>query len=233
MAAAAGNGDCLAFPISVLALMALPLWRQGALTLMGLVWALSLLIFLSFPLYQGRLETSGKHVGCIFFDFGRHGVVFTLWLILMLGLVGYAMLANDFTWTQTMRWGLSSMVVLLILSLDLMGSTPLYKSGLHPDRLLHIQLDTELCKGPGFCEQVCPKDVFAVDHHRHLATLLRPEQCVQCGACIVQCPFGALSFCSPTGEVVTPETVRRYKLNLLGSRMGESNHSACGTAVQP
>jgi ferredoxin len=65
---------------------------------------------------------------------------------------------------------------------------------------------------------VCPKDVFALDPARRLATLPRPEQCVQCGASVVQCPFDALSFRGPGGGVVTPDTVRRFKLNLLGSR---------------
>ncbi|MFQ5665587.1 MAG: HgcAB-like fusion protein [Candidatus Binatia bacterium] len=208
-----------AFPISVLSLVVLPLWRAGAVPLMALVWALSLLIFLTFPLYQARLQTSGKSVGFVFFDFGERGVILFLWVLVMLGLVGYAVLAGDVTWTQTVRWGLASLVLLLILSLDLTGSTPVYKSGLHADRLLRIVLDTSRCKGPGFCEQVCPKDVFVVDHQRRMATLPRAEQCVQCGACIVQCPFDALSFRSPTGDVVTPETVRRFKLNLLGSRM--------------
>ena len=40
----------------------------------------------------------------------------------------------------------------------------------------------------------------------------------QCGACIVQCPFDALSFRSPEGGVVAPATVRKFKLNLLGNR---------------
>jgi ferredoxin len=65
---------------------------------------------------------------------------------------------------------------------------------------------------------VCPKDVFEVDHRRKLASLPRADACVQCGACIVQCPFDALSFRSPRGGQVDPDTVRRYKLNLLGSR---------------
>jgi ferredoxin len=65
---------------------------------------------------------------------------------------------------------------------------------------------------------VCPMDVFEVDYDRRLASLLRAKQCVQCGACIVQCPFDALYFRSPRGDVVAPDTVRRFKLNLLGSR---------------
>ena len=42
---------------------------------------------------------------------------------------------------------------------------------------------------------------------------------MQCGACVVQCPFDALFFQSPDGQVLTPETVRRFKLNLMGHRL--------------
>jgi len=73
-------------------------------------------------------------------------------------------------------------------------------------------------KGAGFCETVCPKGVFEVNHHQKLASLPRAHGCVQCGACIVQCPFDALFFRSPDGGVIEPETVRRFKLNLIGTR---------------
>ncbi len=60
--------------------------------------------------------------------------------------------------------------------------------------------------------------MIEVDDDLRAASLAWIDGCVQCGACIVQCPLDALYFQSPTGDVVTPETVRRYKLNLLGSR---------------
>jgi NAD-dependent dihydropyrimidine dehydrogenase PreA subunit len=207
-----------AFPISLLPLVAFPFWREGVLPLVGFVWAWALLIFLSFPLYQGRLRSKGKNVGFVFFHFGERGLPLFLWVLFMLGLVGYTVLAGDFSWALAFRWGLSSLIVVLILGLDLTGSTPVYKSGLHEDRLLSIVLDAERCKGAGFCEEVCPRNVFEVDHDRRLASLPRALNCVRCGACIVQCPFDALYFRSPKGEVVVPDTVRRFKLNLLGNR---------------
>ncbi len=185
---------------------------------MGLVWSLSLLLFLSFPLYEARLRASGKRVGLAFFDFGERGIPLIFWALFMLGLLGYAGLSGEFSWSLTFRWGLSSLLVLLILGLDLAGSTPVYKSGLHEDRLFRIALLEERCDGAGRCEAVCPMEVFEVDYDRRLASLSRPQACVQCGACLVQCPFDALYFKSPGGAVITPETVRRFKLNLLGSR---------------
>jgi NAD-dependent dihydropyrimidine dehydrogenase PreA subunit len=207
-----------AFPISLLSLLVFPLWREGVLPLVGFVWGWSFLIFLSFRLYQRRLSTTGKSVGFVFFDFGQRGLPLLFWLLFMLGLVGYIMLAGDLSWALAFRWGLSSLIVVLIVGLDLMGSTPVYKSGLHEDRLLRVELNVERCRGAGSCKEVCPRNVFEVDHDRRVASLPRARQCMQCGACLVQCPFDALYFRSPQGEKVAPDIVRRFKLNLLGNR---------------
>ena len=209
-----------AFPISlVLMLVMLPFWREAILPLLGLVWGLSFLIFVSFPLYRRWLSPAGKRVGFIFFDFGRGGFQLILWGTLTLGLVTYRLVAGGLTWGEVWRWSFLSFVVVLLLSMDLMGSTPVYKSGLHQDRLLRVVLDAEKCKGAGFCEQVCPRNCYEVDKQRRKATIPRAERCVQCGACIVQCPFDALYFQSPKGEVILPETIRRFKLNLMGKRL--------------
>jgi NAD-dependent dihydropyrimidine dehydrogenase PreA subunit len=207
-----------AFPISLLALVLLPLWPAGVLPLASLVWAASLLLFLGFPLYEPYLDVKRPSVGFVLFDFGAWGVPLILWAVFLVGLFAWRMMAADVTWTFVLRWAAVSFVVLLVLGLDLTGSTPVYKSGLHEDRLLEITLDETRCKGAGFCERVCPKDVFEIDRERRLALLPRAGQCVQCGACIVQCPFDALYFRSPAGGIVEPDTVRRFKLNLLGSR---------------
>ena len=113
---------------------------------------------------------------------------------------------------------IGALVVLVVLAVDLSGSTPIFKSGLQADRLLTIALDQDLCTGAAFCAEVCPKDVFVIDRSRRRAELARPDECVQCGACIVQCPFDALSFAAPDGSSVAPAVIREYKLNLLGSR---------------
>jgi NAD-dependent dihydropyrimidine dehydrogenase PreA subunit len=219
-----------AFPISLLALLLLlPFWREAALPVVGLVWGLSLLIFATFPLYERYLRISGTNVGFVFFDFGRTGLPLVLWCVLMAGLAIVAGMSDRLGWELMLRWGLVSFAVLLILSLDLMGSTPVYKSALHEDRLLRIALDAERCRGAAFCERVCPKDVFEVDPDRRLATLPRPGSCVQCGACLVQCPFDALFFESPGGEVLTPQTVRRFKLNLMGRRLVSADAARAGS----
>jgi len=209
-----------AFPISIiLALIMIPFWREAIFPLIFLVLGLSLLIFLSFPLYSQWLSPGGKRIGFIFFDFGRGGFQMIIWGFSILCLVAYSILLGDFSWGFIFRWSLVTLIVVLLLSIDLMGSTPVYKSGLHEDRLLKVILDEKRCKGAGFCEQVCPRNCYEVDRNQHIATIPRADRCVQCGACIVQCPFDALSFKGPRGEVLHPETIRRFKLNLIGKRL--------------
>jgi NAD-dependent dihydropyrimidine dehydrogenase PreA subunit len=212
-------GIAWAFPISLAAAaLAMPFWSEGVLGLVGLIWVLSLVIFLAFPLYARWLRRRGTRRGFVFFDFGERGALLLLWACFVLALVAYAYVAGRLEWEFVLRWSLVALAVLVVLSIDLMGSTPTYKSGLHPDRLFRIVLDEEQCRAVGSCEDVCPTGVFEVDPARGLAILRAPDDCVQCGACIVQCPYDALFFQRPDGKVVSPETVRRFKLNLLGKR---------------
>jgi NAD-dependent dihydropyrimidine dehydrogenase PreA subunit len=209
-----------AFPISIiLALIMIAFWPEAISLFMFLVWGLSFLIFVSFPLYDQWLTSEGKRIGFILFDFGRGGFQLILWGVLILGLIAYSIVVGDFKWGFIIRWSAITFIIVLLLSIDLMGSTPIYKSGLHEDRLLKIILDEKRCKGAGFCEQVCPRNCYQVDKNRHIATITMASRCVQCGACIVQCPFDALYFKSPKGEIIPPETVRRFKLNLIGKRL--------------
>jgi len=209
-----------AFPISIIsALIMIPLWHEAISALIFLVWGLSFLIFVSFPLYSQWLSSEDKRIGFVFFDFGRGGFQLILWGVLILGLIVYSLVADDFSRGFLFRWSFITFIAVLLLSIDLMGSTPVYKSGLHEDRLLRVILDEKKCRGAGFCEQVCPRNCYEVDRNRHIATMPRADRCVQCGACIVQCTFDALYFESPKGKVIHPETIRRFKLNLIGKRL--------------
>lgn len=202
-----------AFPMSVLVLIGLPWWQAGVLPFMGFIWALAFLIFGSFPLYRNRLRGGAKSA-----PLRQLGLALVFWCIAVAGPVAYWLSAGAFSWGLAGRWGVAVLIVCFILCVDLMGSTPVYKSGTHEDRHLRITLDTDLCTGVGSCEEVCPTDVFDVDRLNGSANLSRAERCVQCGACIVQCTLDALCFVSPEGAVVTPDTVRKFKLNLMGRR---------------
>ncbi len=211
-----------AFPVStILALILIPFWQEAIFPIALLVWALSFLLFIAFPVYGHRLNSKGERIGLILFDFGQGGFQLFVWGFVMLGLCTYSLLTGDFSWGFIFRWGVVSFVVVLVLSLDLMGSTPTYKSGLHEDRFFTVSIDEEKCKGAGFCERVCPRGCYEIDSARHLAKMAGAERCVQCGACIIQCPFDALCFKSPKGDMISPETLRKFKLNLMGKRVVE------------
>ena len=209
-----------AFPISaVSSLIMITFWPKDILSLVSIIWLLSFLIFISFPIYQHLLSSKGKRIGFIFFDFGRGGFQFILWAVFIFILTFYQLSYGNFSWGFTFHWSFISLIIILILSIDLMGSTPLYKSSLHEDRLLRVILDREKCKGIGFCEQVCPRNCFKIDKSRQITTMPTGSvRCIQCGACIIQCPFDALYFESSKGDIISPNTIRKYKLNLLGKR---------------
>jgi len=211
-----------AFPFSIIAsLLVCPFSLQMLFSLNILIWGWSMLTFVSFPLYSGwfhrKKKTTSFSKYTVIFDFSFIPVI--MWVTFLGLLIIFSILSNNFDLKFLMTWGISSLAVLLLLNIDLMGSTPLYKSGLHEDRYLKVILDEDKCKGAGFCEQVCPKNCYEVDKVKHIATVPRADECVQCGACIVQCPFDALYFKSPKGEILQPESVRKYKLNLIGKRL--------------
>ena len=201
-----------AFPASIIVGLVMALfWREKAVYSVILVWMLSLVMNGVFPVQRSILKRK-----ILFLEVGRGGFQVITWGAFMVILSVYTTVTgmeSDFV-----GWSIISAVVILVLGFDLMGNTPVYKSGLHEDRLVTPVLDTSTCRGAGFCEDVCPRHCFTVDRKTHTA-LLETDTCVRCGACIVQCPFDAVHFESSKGEVIPPETIRKYKLNLMGSRL--------------
>lgn len=212
-----------AFPISVVGGAVLAIgWRHLLLPFVALVWALTVGLYAFFPWLPGQVERTRQQPPgwtryLIFFDpTVRRNLV--VWVVFVLGLWGYAAGSEGWNVRSLVGWSLASLFVVLLISMDLAGSTPLYKSGLHEDRLLHVELNREACRGRALCWEVCPKNCYVIDTARHKAVVAKPDACVQCGACVVQCPEDALAFVTPTGVRIPPEVVRTYKLNLLGRR---------------
>ena len=205
-----------AFPMSLVVLLGLPWWRNTVLILVALIWGLSLLIYMGFPLFRAMLVSGGKTVVA-----RQAGVALVGWSLFMIGLWSASLFNEGVTGRSFLYWGVAALVVVGILCLDLMGSTPIFKSGTHEDRRLRISLDEDLCTDIGVCGEVCPTRVIEVDGGGDPARLVRIENCVQCGACVVQCPLDALYFVAPDGSIVSPPTIRRFKLNLLGKRLAE------------
>ncbi len=105
-----------------------------------------------------------------------------------------------------------------VLTADYAGSTPIESGGFFEQRLWKITLDLERCRGVYSCWEVCPEACFEKREDRRQVDLAHDDRCVRCGACVVQCPMDALYFEDPAGRRIEPDTIRRYKLNLLGRR---------------
>jgi NAD-dependent dihydropyrimidine dehydrogenase PreA subunit len=105
------------------------------------------------------------------------------------------------------------------LAVDFAGTTPWYPSYINSfHNMPVITLAEDRCTGEAECVQVCPRDVLAMDGRRRKVRVARSEQCIACGACIVQCPEDALHFRYPDGRLVEAPTIRSTRLNMLGRR---------------
>jgi len=112
-----------------------------------------------------------------------------------------------------------AVVAMGVLSVDLAGTTPWYGSYINTfHNVAQVDLVEERCTGAAECVQVCPRDVLHMNGHRRKVEIVRPDQCIQCGACVVQCPEDALRFRYDDGRVVEAETIRRTRMNMLGRR---------------
>ena len=109
-----------------------------------------------------------------------------------------------------------ALLLVLLLAADLRGSTPIYGGGILAERGCRVVLRRDLCRGSRECVRVCPRGCFA--SLRGEVTLWRPERCLRCSACIVQCPADALCFRDAGGRSISPQHIREHKLGLSGRR---------------
>lgn len=117
-----------------------------------------------------------------------------------------------------LAWTAAAIGCTALLTFDFAGSTPTAPAGLFEEKQLQVVLDVERCTGAWSCWAVCPEAVFEKRPEVHKVAIVRPESCIRCGACLVQCPQDALAFAAHDGRRVEPGTIRRFKLNLLGRR---------------
>ena len=60
-----------------------------------------------------------------------------------------------------------------------------------------LQYEPALCIGCEICVDVCPHAVFAMNHRK--AELTHPDDCMECGACQLNCPTEAILVDSGVG----------------------------------
>ncbi|HEY69948.1 MAG TPA: ferredoxin family protein [Anaerolineae bacterium] len=59
-------------------------------------------------------------------------------------------------------------------------------------RSLRLYFDPQMCTGIWECYEVCPVGCWSRDLERGIAVLEKPEACIACGACVLQCPEEAI-----------------------------------------
>ena len=121
---------------------------------------------------------------------------------------------------------LAPMLLTALLTFDYSGSTPLEGGSHFEEREWTISLDADRCEGVFRCWEVCPEACFEKQEEIRKVELAHDDRCIRCGACVVQCPKDALFFEDKNGARIEPETIRKFKLNLLGKRNVESSRPA-------
>ncbi len=66
-----------------------------------------------------------------------------------------------------------------------MGCAVIYLSN-----VTSLELYPEKCTGCGRCSEVCPRGVFIMNGKRAETTV--KDLCMECGACMMNCAFGAI-----------------------------------------
>lgn len=182
------------------------------------IWLISFILFCAFPLYLPLLRAKGKEKLWEKRRAGRKIFLSLLFFFVMLGLGSYAFVTSRLTLHFLLFWGALSLVAVFFLGGDLAGNTPLLVSEFREERGYLVQVDSEKCRGDGVCRTVCPLDCFILNEKKRLAIVERPDKCILCGACVVQCQFDALSYSDNKGKRVPPEFIRRHKVGFSGKR---------------
>jgi NAD-dependent dihydropyrimidine dehydrogenase PreA subunit len=118
--------------------------------------------------------------------------------------------------------GVAGILISGLLTFDYSGSTPIEGGSHFEERRFRITLDPDRCEGVNTCVEVCPEGVYRERPDSKKIDLAHEELCVRCGACVVQCPEDALFFQDDAGGRIPPDTIRRFKLNLMGKRAVEA-----------
>ncbi len=82
-----------------------------------------------------------------------------------------------------------------------------------------LKLDPNLCTGCGLCTDVCPHAVFEIRNRK--ARIVDLNDCMECGACALNCQFDAITVKSGVGCAA----------GIINGMLGNSN-AACDCYVE-
>ncbi|MBN2035293.1 MAG: 4Fe-4S binding protein [Chitinispirillaceae bacterium] len=60
-----------------------------------------------------------------------------------------------------------------------------------------LRLDPQKCTGCGRCTEVCPRAVLTINNRK--AVIIQHDACIECGACMRNCAFQAISVTTGVG----------------------------------
>ncbi len=208
----------LGTPLSIiLSLVLLFSWKKALFPLNVILWTLCFILFYAFPKYEKRLKSRWNiKIGNSYLIKNIHFQLLQLGMV-SIAIVSYNFISNEYSNSNILTLIIISGLIIYLLNIDLYGMTPTYKGSFH-DETFEVMIDYEKCRGVADCKEVCPSNCFKVDHVNKITSRPRAYNCVECGACIVQCPFDALYFKSSEGPIILPEIIRTHKLNMMGNR---------------
>jgi NAD-dependent dihydropyrimidine dehydrogenase PreA subunit len=187
-----------------------------------IIWGLSFLILISFPLYGWLLEKEKHVTKKPSMSFTGIGIQLLLFLLITCGFFVFHLTTGIknrplLLQARFLQEIVLTVLIVFIITIDLKGLTPLFFSGFL-DKGYRVNHDKSKCRGDGICIDVCPKNCFIRTNEKPWITISLPDSCISCGACIVQCPHNALCFVSSEGKEILPDEIRKTKLTLTGKR---------------
>jgi NAD-dependent dihydropyrimidine dehydrogenase PreA subunit len=208
-----------AFWISVVFTLVLSILKPASIgPAVIMVCLLSFFMFSAFPAYLSLLRPKGEEKLWKKRRLGRTIFLVFCLLLVLAGVLLYGLWTARLSSGFILFWGLASVFAAIVLTGDLAGSTPLLISEFREEKGFRVEVDSNKCRGDGICRAVCPLDCFILDEKSRLAVLEKPDLCIGCGACIVQCQFDALSYTADKDRRINPDFIRKHKVGLSGKR---------------
>jgi len=77
-----------------------------------------------------------------------------------------------------------------------------------------LDLNEEICTGCRKCLDVCPHEVFGIKEKK--AYVIDKDNCMECGACALNCPVSAISVVPGTGcaSLIIQNWLREKNINI-------------------